>query len=84
VAWEVTGREVLREWVATCGSEGALFAVVLRLERFFSAGPDASDDVLSAVMRAHVEGEILINYAIELGASQTVRIVAIFDLSAGS
>ena len=35
-------------------------------------------------MRAHVEDEILINYAIEPGASQTVRIVAILDLSAGS
>ena len=42
-----------------CESEGALFAVVLWLERFFSAGPDATDDVLSAVMHAHVEGEKL-------------------------
>ncbi len=84
MAWEVTGREVLREWAATCESEGALFAVVLWLERFFSAGPDADDDVLSAVMRAHVEGEMLINYAIERSANQTIRIVAIFDLSAGS
>ena len=35
-------------------------------------------------MRAHVEGEILITYAIEPAMNQTIRIVAIFDLSVGS
>lgn len=82
MAWEVTGREVLRDWAATCESEGALFAVVLWLERLFSNGPDAGDDVLSAFLRAHVEGEILISYAIEPNAERAIRVVAVFDLSA--
>ena len=81
MAWEVTGREVLREWATTCESEGALLAVVLWLERLFSNGPDA-DDVLSAFIRAHVEGEILIRYAIEPNAERAIRVVPVFDLSA--
>jgi hypothetical protein len=81
MAWRIDGTDIVNSWAQQSDNFDAMFAVMMWLLRIEARGPEASDDVTSAMTRTHVEGSVMITYLLPPGPDQVVVLSGIVDLT---